>query len=69
MRPIEIWTTVGIGNFKFCLLQQGLNLLTDQKILLAENNSALSRLLYKDSDLKKMGRIDKFIKVNSFDFH
>ena len=29
----------------------------------AELNSPLSRILFKDSDLKKMGRMDEFIKV------
>ena len=32
----------------------------------AENASALSRILFKDSELKKMGRMDNFIKVNSY---
>ena len=31
----------------------------------AENASAFSRILFKDSELKKMGRMDNFIKVNS----
>lgn len=31
----------------------------------AENASALSRILFKDSELKKMERMDNFIKVNS----
>lgn len=31
-----------------------------------ENASALSRILFKDSELKKMLRMDNFIKVNSY---
>lgn len=32
----------------------------------AENASALSRILFKDNELKKMGKMDNFIKVNSY---
>ena len=32
----------------------------------AENASALSRILFKDNELKKMGRMDNFIKVNPY---
>ena len=32
----------------------------------AENTPSLSRILFKDSDLKKMERMDNFMKVNSY---
>ena len=46
-------------------MQFSSNSLTDYNILFAENASALSRILFKDSELKKMERMDNFIKVNS----
>ena len=37
-----------------------------RRFYFAENTPGLSRILFKDSDLKKMGRMDNFMKVNSY---
>jgi len=51
-----------LGNFKTYLASFKSDLFI-RRVYFAENNSALSRILFKDSDLKKMARMDEFIKV------
>jgi len=51
-----------LGNFKTYLASFKFDLFI-RRVYFTENNSALSRILFKDSDLKKMARMDEFIKV------